>query len=90
MNDGTNRAMFNDVVYNQPIVPAILSELSLGQNATVQEAYGPYSYILDHLDVVDLLVKNTDSNHHPLYAPCYSIIPHTKSDYPGPQPSPRS
>lgn len=68
MNDGTNRAMINDVVYNQPIVPAVLSELSLGQNATVQEAYGPYSYILDHLDVVDLLIQNTDTNHHPLYA----------------------
>ncbi|KAL4068587.1 Ferroxidase [Scleroderma yunnanense] len=67
MNDGTNRAMINDVVYNQPIVPAVLSELSLGQNATIQEAYGPYSYMLDHLDVVDLLVKNTDKNHHPFH-----------------------
>ncbi|KIM52502.1 Ferroxidase [Scleroderma citrinum Foug A] len=67
MNDGTNRAMINDVVYNQPIVPAVLSELSLGQNATVQEAYGPYSYILDHLDVVDLLIQNTDTNHHPFH-----------------------
>lgn len=79
MNDGTNHAMFNGVVYNPPIVPAILSELSLGQNATAQEAYGPYSYILDHLDVVDILVKNTDSNHHPLYVARYFIIAYTVS-----------
>ncbi|KAG6332533.1 hypothetical protein ID866_6557 [Astraeus odoratus] len=67
MNDGTNRAMINDVVYNSPVVPAVLSELSLGENATVQEAYGPYSYLLDHLDVVDIVVKNTDSNNHPFH-----------------------
>lgn len=67
MNDGTNRAMINDVIYDPPLVPAVFSELSLGPNATVQEAYGPYSYLLDYLDVVDLVVKNMDSNHHPLY-----------------------
>ncbi|KAI6006986.1 Fet3 ferroxidase [Pisolithus albus] len=67
MNDGTNHAMINGVVYNPPLVPAILSELTLGSNATVQEAYGPYSFILEHLDVVDIVVKNLDTNHHPFH-----------------------
>ncbi|KAF9226367.1 Fet3 protein [Gyrodon lividus] len=67
MNDGTNRAMFNGVVYNPPLVPAIMSALTLGSNATVQEAYGPYSILLDHLDVVDIVIKNSDVGQHPFH-----------------------
>ncbi|THH20380.1 hypothetical protein EW146_g992 [Bondarzewia mesenterica] len=66
MDDGTNHAMFNNVTYNTPLVPAILSELSLGQNATVQEAYGPNHIVLDHLEVFDIVVKNGDVGKHPL------------------------
>lgn len=29
MDDGTNRAMFNEITYDVPIVPAVLSALSL-------------------------------------------------------------
>lgn len=66
MSDGTNRAMFNRITYNMPLVPAILSELTLGPNATVAGAYGPTSFVLKHLDVVDLLVQNGDTGPHPL------------------------
>lgn len=66
MNDGTNRATFNDLVYNPPLVPPIMSALSLGENATIQEAYGPYSFVLNYGDVVDLVVKNADKGQHPL------------------------
>jgi iron transport multicopper oxidase len=72
MDDGTNRAMFNNITYNYPLVPAVFSALSLGSNATVQEAYGPLSFALDHFDVVDLVIKNGDSGGHPLYA-CYVV-----------------
>lgn len=64
--DGTNRGMFNGIVYNSPLVPAVLSELTLGSNATVAAAYGPTSFVLNHLDVVDLVIKNGDSGKHPL------------------------
>ncbi|KAJ7578602.1 Fet3 protein [Mycena floridula] len=67
MNDGTNHAMFNQVTYNMPLVPAIFSALSLGPNATVAEAYGPQSFVLDHLDVLDLVVKNGDAGKHPFH-----------------------
>ncbi|KAF8838947.1 Fet3 protein [Paxillus ammoniavirescens] len=67
MNDGTNRAMFNGVVYNSPLVPAIMSTLTLGSNATVQGAYGPYSILLDHLEVVDIVIKNSDVGMHPFH-----------------------
>src|ERR1700744_4937223 len=58
MDDGTNRAMFNQITYNSPLVPAVFSALSLGENATVAQAYGPLSWTLDHFDVVDIIIKN--------------------------------
>jgi len=67
MTDGTNRGMFNLQTYNQPLVPAVFSELSLGSNATVVNAYGPQSFVLNHLDVVDLVVQNGDNGGHPFH-----------------------
>lgn len=72
MDDGTNHAMFNMLTYNSPIVPAILSEVSLGQNATSASAYGPYSFVVDHLSVFDIVLKNGDSGKHPL---CVFLFP---------------
>lgn len=66
MNDGTNHAMFNLITYNAPLVPSILSQITLGTNASNPDAYGPYSFVLDHLDVIDLVVKNSDVGKHPL------------------------
>ncbi|GLB39058.1 putative ferroxidase [Lyophyllum shimeji] len=76
MDDGTNRAMFNQVTYNSPLVPAIFSTLSLGLNATVAEAYGPLSFVLDHQDVVDIVIKNGDAGKHPfhLHGHKYQIV----------------
>lgn len=67
MDDGTNHAMFNQITYNSPLVPAVLSALTLGSNATVEEAYGPLSFVVDHMDVVDIIIKNGDAGKHPLY-----------------------
>ena len=76
MNDGTNHATLNGYVYNSPIVPAIMSVLTLGDNATTQEAYGPYSIMLNHLDVVDIVVKNGDTGSHPLCDGILPTVPH--------------
>ncbi|KAF8882185.1 ferroxidase [Gymnopilus junonius] len=67
MDDGTNHALFNGVTYNSPLTPAILSELTLGPNATVESAYGPQSFVLNHMDVVDIVVKNADTGKHPFH-----------------------
>ena len=67
MTDGTNRAIVNNVTFNNPLVPTILSELTLGPNATVQSAYGPSSFVLNHLEVFDLVIQNADTGGHPLY-----------------------
>ncbi|KAJ7784867.1 Fet3 protein [Mycena maculata] len=67
MTDGTNRALFNNITYNIPLVPTVLSEMTLGSNATVAGAYGPTSFVLNHLDVIDLLVQNADTGAHPFH-----------------------
>ncbi|KAF8128210.1 Fet3 ferroxidase [Boletus edulis] len=67
MSDGTNHATLDGYVYDSPIVPAIISALTLGDNATSQNAYGPYSIMLNHLDVVDIVVNNSDKGSHPFH-----------------------
>jgi iron transport multicopper oxidase len=64
--DGTNRAFFNQFTFNNPLVPTVFSELSLGSNATIQQAYGPLSIVLNHLEVFDIVIQNADAGKHPL------------------------
>ena len=64
--DGTNHAFINNVTFNYPLVPTVLSELTLGSNAVIQQAYGPLSIVLDHLEVFDIIIQNADTGAHPL------------------------
>jgi hypothetical protein len=75
MDDGTNRAMFNQITYNNPIVPPVFSALTLGPNATEESAYGPLSFVVDHMQPFELLVKNGDAGKHPLFV-ISSWVPH--------------
>ncbi|KAH9057917.1 Fet3 protein [Lactarius deliciosus] len=67
MSDGTNRAMFNQITYNSPLVPTALSILTLGPNATDVTAYGSTSFVLDHLSAVQIILKNGDAGKHPFH-----------------------
>lgn len=67
MDDGTNRGMFNGITHNNPLVPAVLSELTLGENATVPWAYGPTSFVVEYGDVIDIVIKNGDAGKHPFH-----------------------
>ena len=67
MTDGTNRAMFNQVSYLPPLVPTVLSVLTLGPNATDATPYGYSGFVLDHLSTVQIILKNGDIGNHPLY-----------------------
>ena len=73
MTDGTNRAMFNQVSYLPPLVPTVLSVLTLGSNATDVTPYGPSSFVLDHLSAVQIILKNGDVGNHPLYVRLLSV-----------------
>lgn len=82
MNDGTNHGYINDLVYNSPVVPAIISALTLGENATSQVAYGPYSFVYNYGDVIDLVVMNADTGKHPFHMHGYKMqIVNTATDY---------
>jgi hypothetical protein len=67
MDDGTNRAMFNQITYNYPTVAPVFSALTLGSNATEESAYGPLAFVVDHMQSFELLVKNGDAGKHPLF-----------------------
>jgi iron transport multicopper oxidase len=53
------------VTYNYPTTPTLFSALSLGPNATYEPAYGPLSFTVDHLQTVDIIIKNGDAGKHP-------------------------
>jgi iron transport multicopper oxidase len=76
MADGTNRAMFNMISYTAGLVPTALSELTLGPNATTASAFGDSNFVLDHLETVDIVVKNGDAGKHPfhLHGHKYQIV----------------
>jgi iron transport multicopper oxidase len=78
MDDGTNRALFNEVSYHTPLVPTALSVLTLGSNATVATAYGTGGIVLDHLSAVQIIVKNGDTGKHPL---CVLLLLHGMNEH---------
>ena len=74
--NGVNRAYFNNITYNTPNVPAILSALTLDEvagtgAADVASAYGPWNYVLQSGDTVDIEVMNSDAGKHPLFVPLF-------------------
>lgn len=63
MTDWTRRAICNGITHNFPEVPTTFSALTLGENATNPNAYGPLSFVLNEGEVIDLVVKNTVALH---------------------------
>jgi iron transport multicopper oxidase len=43
--------MFNNVTYNSPLTPSLLTELSMGNDSTDPVVYGPQSFILQFNEV---------------------------------------
>ncbi|GJJ10823.1 hypothetical protein Clacol_005051 [Clathrus columnatus] len=67
MDDGINRAMFNNVTYNSPLVPSILTELTMGNLSSDVAVYGPQSFILEHNQVFEIRLFNWDAGKHPFH-----------------------
>jgi len=63
MTDNTRRAVFNGITHNFPLVPTVFSELTLGENATNADAYGPLTFVIKEGEVVDLVIKNAIAGH---------------------------
>lgn len=69
LSDGTNHAMFNSIAWRPPIVPSIFTAMSMGDNANNSAVYGPqtHAYVLQHGDMVELVVNNNDKGDHPFH-----------------------
>jgi len=67
MNDGTNHAMFNGVTFNNPRVPTSFTQVQYADQNINQSAYGPQTFMLEHMDVVDIVLKNGDAGKHPFH-----------------------
>ena len=39
-------AMFNNVTYNSPLMPSLLTELTMGNDSTNVVVYGPQAFVL--------------------------------------------
>ena len=70
MDNGVNRAMFNNITYNTPVTPSLLTELNMGENAGDVRVYGTNTFVLHCNEVVKLRVFNWDVGEHPL---CVSL-----------------
>lgn len=69
LNDGVNYAFFNNITYTKPKVPTLHTVLSAGNNSDNAIVYGTntHSFVLQHNDVVDIVVNNFDTGKHPFH-----------------------
>lgn len=67
--DGKNYAAFNNITYVAPKTPALLSALSMGEEAANPAIYGPNSnaFVFQHLDMIELRLFNWDAGKHPFH-----------------------
>lgn len=67
--NGINRGMFNELPYLSPKVPTLNTLLTQGNYSLETEVYGPQTqaFILDHLDMVEIVLNNLDSGSHPFH-----------------------
>lgn len=69
LGNGINYAFFNNLTYAFPKVPTLLSVLSAGDKASDPTIYGTNtnSFVLQHNDVVELVLNNIDTGTHPFH-----------------------
>ncbi|KAJ5946827.1 hypothetical protein N7454_003666 [Penicillium verhagenii] len=69
LDNGADYAFFNNISYTKPKVPTLYTVLSAGDLATDSLVYGEYTHpmILEHNQVVEIIVNNGDSGSHPFH-----------------------
>ena len=67
--NGLPYAFFNNITYTRPDVPTLYTVLSSGADAANEAIYSEYThpFILQHNDVVEVIVNNADTGSHPLH-----------------------
>ncbi|ORY04981.1 hypothetical protein K493DRAFT_333685 [Basidiobolus meristosporus CBS 931.73] len=69
LDNGVNRAMFNNVTYIPPSVPTLFTAYSMGEMSSDTRVYGKHSnaFVLEHNQMVELVVNNWDADDHPFH-----------------------
>lgn len=69
LGNGDGYALFNNISYTAPKVPTLYSVMSSGNLSTNSEIYGDFThpFVLDHLDVVQVVINNNDTGSHPFH-----------------------
>lgn len=69
--NGINYAIVNNNTYETPTVPAIFTTLTTGKEADSLSVYGNLTntFIVNHLDMVWLVINNDDGGGHPCTFP---------------------
>jgi len=67
LDDGRNHGTFNNITYVMPLVPTLISVLTLSDDDVQDSAvYGQTgSHIINQGEVIDLVINNYDGGAHP-------------------------
>lgn len=83
LDNGKPYAFLNNITYTIPKVPVLYTVLSAGDLSTSAEVYGSYTnpFILNHLDVVEIVLNNNDTGSHPfhLHGHNFQVVSRTPS-----------
>jgi iron transport multicopper oxidase len=83
LENGLPYAFLNNITYTVPKVPVLYTVLSAGDLATTATVYGEYTnpFILNHLDVVEVVLNNNDTGSHPfhLHGHNFQVVDRTPS-----------
>ncbi|KAG0647818.1 Cell surface ferroxidase fetC [Hyphodiscus hymeniophilus] len=69
LGNGKPYAFFNNITYTRPKVPTLYSVLTTGADSVNSLVYGEFShsFVLDHLQTIEIVVNNHDSGKHPFH-----------------------
>lgn len=69
LSDGVTYAFFNNLTYTKPKVPTLYTVFSSGELASNPVIYGSNTntFILQHGEVVEIVVNNMDTGNHPFH-----------------------
>jgi iron transport multicopper oxidase len=69
LGNGDGYALLDNISYTAPKVPSVFSVMSSGNLSTNAEIYGEFThpFVLDHLDVVQIVLNNNDGGSHPFH-----------------------
>lgn len=72
--NGINYAIVNNQTYQAPNVPAMFTTLTTGKDCNSPSVYGntTNTFILNHMEMVWLVINNHDSGGHPCIPPSHA------------------